>query len=110
MASKSEPQGVPEPMRWLSRVSADLLKAFAELRLRVQEGGRLSVREKRLALTAAYASIGCVKCLAGCIREGLKEGLSIEELLEAASVAVLARGAEAVVTVSEVLRLLGIEA
>ncbi len=85
-----------------------MLKTFAELRRSVQEPSKLSVREKRLALTAAYASIGCVKCLAGCLREGMREGLSLDELLEAAAVAVLVRGAEAVVTVSEALKLLNV--
>ncbi len=85
-----------------------MLETFAELRRSVQEPSKLSVREKRLALTAAYASIGCVKCLAGCLREGMREGLSLDELLEAAAVAVLVRGAEAVVTVSEALKLLNV--
>jgi len=101
-------EAIPEPMRWLGRASERVLKAFAELRKGAQEPARLNAREKRLALTAAYASIGCVKCLAGCLKEGLKEGLSLDELLEAAAVAVLVRGAEAVVTVSEALKLLNV--
>lgn len=93
------------PCGGLGRASERVLKAFAELRRSVQEPSKLSAREKRLALTAAYASIGCVKRLAGCLREGMREGLSLDELLEAAA-AVLVRGAEAVATVSEAPKLL----
>ncbi len=95
---------IPEPMRWLEKVSPDLLKAFATLRKEAQRPVRLSKREKRLALTAAYAVSGCSECLAGCIKEGLKEGISLDELMEAASVAVLVRGADALMTIHKALK------
>ncbi len=97
-------EAVPEPMKWLERVSAQLLSTFSNLRREVQRPVRLSKREKRLALTAAYASVGCSECLAGCIKEGLKEGLTLEELLEAASISVLVRGADALMTVHKALK------
>lgn len=103
----SESGRVPEPMRWLGEVSPELLNAFATLRREAQKPVKLSKREKRLALTAAYAASGCSECLAGCIREGLKEGLSFEELREAASIAILVRGADALMTVYKALKILG---
>ncbi len=90
---------VPEPTKWLEKVSPELLDAFLKLRAVAQAPSRLSKREKRLALTAAYAAIGCSECLVGCIKEGIKEGLSLEELLEAASTSILVRGADALMTI-----------
>ncbi len=90
---------LPTPMKTLGEVSAELLEAFKKLREVAQKPGRLDKKTKRLALTAAYASIGCVDCLAGCIIEGLREGIDLNELLEAASIAVLVHGAEAVITI-----------
>lgn len=102
-------QSIPPPMRWLERVSKDLLDSFARLREAAQRGGRLDERVKRLCLVAAYASNGCVECLVGCLREGLRMGLSLDEMLEAASLAVLASGARAVMTVHRALEILGRE-
>lgn len=90
---------LPAPMRTLGDISADLLQAFSRLREAAQKPCRLDKKTKRLALTAAYAAIGCVDCLAGCIIEGLREGVGLDELLEAASIAVLIHGAEAVITI-----------
>jgi len=98
---------LPAPMKTLEKISPQLLEAFKKLREAAQKPGRLDRRTKRLALTAAYASIGCVDCLAGCIREGLKEGLMLDELLEAASIAVLVHGAEAVITIHKALSMIG---
>ncbi len=99
-------EAVPEPVKWLGRVSKELMEAFMGLRASAQKPVRLSRREKRLALVVAYASVGCVKCLVGCLKEGMREGISLEELLEAASLSVLVRGAEGVMTVNEALKLL----
>ncbi len=93
-------------MKWLSKVSPNLLEAFSKLRREAQSPIKLSKREKRLALTAAYAAVGCSECLAGCIKEGIKEGLSLEELLEAASISILVRGADALMTIYRATKLL----
>ena len=97
---------IPKPVEWLAKVNSSAARAFLELRSSVRKGARLGAREARLCLATAYAAIGCAECLAGCIREGLKEGLSLEEILEACSVAVLATGARAVVTVYRALEIL----
>lgn len=97
---------VPQPMKWLERVSKDLLESFASLRRAAQRGVRLDERVKRLCLVAAYAANGCAECLAGCLREGLRAGIPLDEMLEAASLAVLASGARAVMTVHRALEIL----
>ncbi len=97
---------LPAPMKTLGEVSAELLGAFKNLREAAQKPGRLDKKTKRLALAAAYASIGCVDCLAGCITEGLSEGIGLDELLEAASIAVLVHGAEAVITIHKAIKMI----
>jgi len=99
---------IPKPVKWLTKVNPAAAKAFLELRSSVREGARLGARDSRLCLAAAYAAIGCAECLAGCIREGLKEGVSLEEMLEACSIAVLVAGARAVVAVHRALEILGV--
>ncbi len=97
---------LPAPMKTLSEISADLLTAFKNLREIVRRPSKLDEKTKRLALTAAYAAIGCVDCLAGCITEGLSEGIGLDELLEAASIAVLVHGAEAVITIHKAIKMI----
>ncbi len=61
---------------------------------------------KRLCLVAAYAAVGCAECLAGAIKEGLRMGIELEKMLEAASIAVLVSGAQGVMTVYKALTML----
>ncbi len=96
---------VPKPVEWLKRVNPEAAKAFLNLRSSVREGSKVDRRVSRLCLAAAYTAIGCAECLAGCIKEGLKEGLELDEILEACGIAVLASGAKAVMTVYKALEL-----
>ncbi len=99
---------VPKPLEWLKEVDKDLLEAFIKLRREAQTGKKLSNREKRLCLIAAYAALGCSECLKGAIMEAKKEGISLEESLEAASIAILSGSGRGVVTIwkafKEILR------
>jgi len=98
---------IPKPVQWIHRVSPEVSEAFLALRRVVQKPSKLDERVKRLCLVAAYAAVGCAECLAGAIREGLRMGLKLEEMLEAASIAVLVSGAQGVMTVHRALELLG---
>ena len=97
---------IPKPVEWINRVAPTLTESFLQLRREVQKPSRLDEKTKRLCLVAAYASVGCVDCLAGAIREGLRKGLSLDEMLEAASIAILVSGAQGVMTVHKALEIL----
>ncbi len=97
---------VPQPVQWLNKISRDLAARFLELRSVAQRAERLDAETKRLCLVAAYAAVGCAECLAGAIKEGLRMGIELEKMLEAASIAVLVSGAQGVMTVYKALSML----
>ncbi len=97
---------VPQPVQQLERISRDLTVRFLELRRAAQQAQRLDAITKRLCLIAAYASVGCVECLVGAIKEGLKMGIELEKMLEAASIAVRVSGARGVVTLCKALSII----
>jgi len=97
---------VPKPVQWVEKVSKEIADRFLELRKAVQSAGKLDEVTKRLCLVAAYAAVGCAECLAGAIREGLRMGIELEKMLEAASIAILVSGAQGVMTVYKALSIL----
>ncbi len=75
------------PLKFLSLVNKDALKAFTELKSKIREEGALSSREKLLIALACSAAVKCEPCMERHIEEASKAGISIEEISEAVAVA-----------------------
>ncbi len=97
---------IPKPVQWVEKVSKEVADKFLELRKAVQSPGRLDEVTKRLCLIAAYAAVGCAECVAGAIEEGLRKGIDLDKMLEAASIAILVSGAQGVMTVHKALSMI----
>ena len=78
-------------------------RAFGEFHQAVMKDGALSVRDKELIALAIALAGRCVPCMNLHVQGCLKAGATREQVLEAASVAVLMQGGPAFTHLPEVL-------
>ena len=91
------------PLRFLSAINKEALKEFTELRSVIMGEGALSSKEKLLIALACTIALKCESCIDNHTKEALKNGIKMEEILEAASVAVLVCGGSGFAFASMVL-------
>ena len=80
------------PLKFLSAANKDALKEFIELRSAIMAEGAISGKEKLLIALACTVAVKCESCTEIHTKEALKNGITMEEILEAASVAGLVCG------------------
>jgi AhpD family alkylhydroperoxidase len=81
----------------------DVAKAFSELRKVVFSEGKLSVKQKELIAVGISVAIRCSPCIKSHVSKALEAGATREEILEAASVALIMRGGPAVSYIEELI-------
>lgn len=91
------------PLRFLSVMNKEALKEFTELRSVIMGEGALSSKEKLLIALACTIALKCESCIDNHTKEALKNGIKMEEILEAASVAGLVCGGSGFAFASMVL-------
>lgn len=74
---------------FLNKINVDVSKSFKQLHSEIMKDSELSRKDKILIAVASSVAIRCDECLRYHTKEALKNGLRIEELLEAVSVAAL---------------------
>ena len=91
-------------VKFLSAINKDALKAFVELRSGIIGEDILSDREKRLIALACSVAIKCEPCTETHAKEALKNGIKMEGIIEAASVAGLICGGAGFAFASKVMK------
>lgn len=84
----------------------DLLRGFGGMFQSIMKEGALSVREKELIALGIGLSVRCVPCITMHVEKSLKAGATREQVLEAASVAVMMQGGPSFTHVPEVIHAL----
>ncbi|MDK2796286.1 MAG: hypothetical protein PWQ58_1485 [Archaeoglobaceae archaeon] len=84
----------------------DVAKAFSELHTAVFSDGRLSVKEKELIAVGISVAIRCSPCIKYHASKALDAGAKKEEIIEAATVALLMRGGPAIPYIEELIEFL----
>jgi AhpD family alkylhydroperoxidase len=90
----------------LSKESPDLVKSFKTLHDQVMKKSALGEKEKELIAVGIAVATHCVPCIRLHTQAAVSYGASKEEILEAASVAVLMAGGPAYTHVPEVMNVL----
>ncbi|MGQ9558587.1 MAG: carboxymuconolactone decarboxylase family protein [Desulfurispora sp.] len=93
----------------LARELPDVMKGFMQLHSAVIKDGALSAKQKELIALGIAVAVRCSYCIAHHVKQARALGASRQEILEAASVAMLMGGGPAVAYSTEVLKLLGEE-
>ena len=83
------------PHVFIGKVSDKALRSFRRLESEIFRDGFLSRREKLVLAVASAVAVGCDFCVKELSRKALKEGVRLEELIEAASVAAFVCGGSA---------------
>lgn len=84
----------------------EIAKNFMGLMGSVMEDGALGAKEKELISLGIAVGLRCVPCIYAHTQAALGQGASREEILEAASVAVLMQGGPGMAYVAEVMKAL----
>lgn len=79
----------------MKELTGDMVSGFAGLYHRVMQDGVLSRREKELIALGIGVARSCVPCIRDHVENCLKTGATKEQILEAASVAVMMGGGPA---------------
>ncbi len=91
------------PVRFLSAANKDALHSFMGLHSAIMAEGVLSSKEKILIDLECTVSVKCESCIETHTEEALKNGITMEEILEATSVAGLICGGSEFAFASTVL-------
>ena len=89
-------------MNHLGEKTPDQMEAFKELSASIAKDGALSAKTKELIALALGIKSQCSYCIALHVKKSLDMGITGEEILEAAWVAVLMGGGPAMMYISEV--------
>jgi len=84
----------------------EIAKNFMGLMGSVMEDGALGAKEKELISLGIAVGLRCVPCIYAHTRAALGQGASRQEIMEAASVAVLMQGGPGMAHVAEVMKAL----
>lgn len=84
-----------DPLDALSKELPGVVKAFRELHGAVTEEGALSAVTKQLIIVGISVALGCEPCIRRHVPIAREMGISREEIIEAAGVAVLMAGGPA---------------
>ena len=93
-------------MQKLSKTSPSMVKGFKVFHDQVMKDGVLGEKEKELVAVGIAVAVHCVPCIRLHTQAAVGAGASKEEILEAASVAVLMEGGPTYTHVPEVMKTL----
>ena len=79
-------------MKPVRETMAETVKGFAAMHQSIMKDGALSLAQKELIALSIGLALQCENCIYSHTRSALKAGASREQILEAASVAVLMQG------------------
>ncbi|MCX5901632.1 MAG: carboxymuconolactone decarboxylase family protein [Proteobacteria bacterium] len=82
----------------------DIARAFMELQGSVMADGKVDAKTKELIAIGIAVSLRCLPCIYAHTKGALTQGAKPEEIMEAASVAVLMSGGPGMVHVAEVMK------
>ncbi len=82
----------------------DIARAFMELQGSVMADGKVDAKTKELIAIGIAVSLRCLPCIYAHTKGALTQGAKPEEIMEAASVAVLMSGGPGMVHVTEVMK------
>jgi AhpD family alkylhydroperoxidase len=82
----------------------DLAESFAALKAGVMRAGRITAKEKELIAVGIAAGLRCVPCIHAHVRTALSVGATPEEIMDAATVAILMAGAPGMAHIIEVMK------
>ncbi len=97
---------VMEMMKMMSREQPETIRHFKEFMESVLSEGKLDLKTKELIAVGVAIAARCKYCIAIHVEKALKAGATKEEILEAASVAILMGGGPAMTYVVEVKKAL----
>lgn len=81
--------------RKLKEQTPDMVNGFAGMYAKIMRDGAVSLKTKELIAVAIGVAIECEPCIRGHVQNCLELGLTKEEILDAASVAVMMGGGPA---------------
>jgi len=90
----------------LSRESPNMIKGFKAFHDQVMKGGVLGEKEKELIALGIAVAVHCIPCIRLHTQAAITAGANKEEVIEAASVAVLMAGGPAYTHLPEVMNAL----
>lgn len=90
----------------LSKESPSMIKGFKSFHDQVMKGGVLGEKEKELIALGIAVAVHCIPCIRLHTQAAITAGAKKEEIIEAASVAVLMAGGPAYTHVPEVMKAL----
>jgi AhpD family alkylhydroperoxidase len=90
-------------MAEIRQLLPDMANGFSGLFMKVMKEGALSLREKELVALGISLAVRCEPCIEAHVEKCLKAGASREQILEAASVAVVMSGGPAFTNLPKVL-------
>jgi len=90
----------------LSKESPNMVKSFKVFHDQAMKGGVLGEREKELIALGIAVAVHVIPCIRLHTQAAITAGANKEEIIDAASVAVLMAGAPAYIHVSEVMKTL----
>jgi AhpD family alkylhydroperoxidase len=93
-------------MQKLSKESPNMIKSFKAFHDQVMKGGVLGEKEKELIALGIAVAVHCIPCIRLHTQAAITAGANKEEIIEAASVAVLMAGGPAYTHVPEVMKAL----
>lgn len=97
---------VQEAMKALSRNNRETVRHFQEFMNHVLQPNKLDTKTKEFIALGTAITARCKYCIAIHVKKCLEAGASREEILEAATVAILMGGGPAMTYVSEVMQTL----
>jgi len=84
-----------DPLRVIKERYGDLPSGFGTMYVKIMKDGALSLREKELVAMGIALALRCEPCMKAHAKKALELGISVEELLEVAGVAVVMGGGPA---------------
>ena len=82
----------------------DIAQGFVSLKERVMQDGKIKAKEKELIALGIAVGLRCAPCIYAHISSALSLGATPDEIIEAASVAILMAGGPGMAHVIEVLK------
>jgi AhpD family alkylhydroperoxidase len=94
---------IGEKMKKMQKDAPAMTAGFGGLFSKVMTDGAISLREKELIALGIAVAVNCPPCIRAHVKKCLESGANKEQILEAASVAVVMGGGPAYMHVAEVM-------
>ncbi|MCW4016858.1 MAG: carboxymuconolactone decarboxylase family protein [Candidatus Bathyarchaeota archaeon] len=92
MNSRNKHEETSRVQFFLKKTDAEIAQAFKKLHFEIMKDGCLSRKDKLIIAVASAVAAKCEHCVKTLSKEALRQGVTIEELTEATSVAAVVCG------------------